>query len=132
MLNGVWTAQDATITRNVTQRACGSPGSVSTARQLSSPDGMMAPIPSHVVKLSANTPTSGMTAKPTKNTRAGAASHGRMPLWSRRRARPARVPRAVGSLASSVIDIGSLRRLRSLADDRVEVVRELLRGDGQL
>ena len=84
MLNGVWTAQDAMITRNVTQTACGSPGSASTARQLVSPDGRMSPIPSQVVKLSASTPTTGTTAKPTKNTSAGAASHGRMPRRPRR------------------------------------------------
>src|SRR3954471_15031192 len=78
MLNGVWTAHDATITRNVTQTACGSPGSASTARQLVSPDAWISPIPSHVVKLSASTPMTGTTAKTTKNNRAGAASHGRI------------------------------------------------------
>lgn len=39
----------------------------------------MTPRRFQVVKLSAKTPTSGMTAKPTKNTSAGVANHGSMP-----------------------------------------------------
>ncbi len=48
---------------NVTQSASGRPGSVSTSRQLSKPDGRMSPIPSQVVKLRPSTPISGITAK---------------------------------------------------------------------
>ncbi|BFO16245.1 hypothetical protein SHKM778_26330 [Streptomyces sp. KM77-8] len=88
MLSGVCTIQDTAITRNVTHRACGSPGSVSTARQLVSPVGRMAPIPSQVVKLRAKTPRSGTTANPVKTSSAGAASHGRTLRGSRRRGRP--------------------------------------------
>jgi hypothetical protein len=102
MLSGVCTAQDASITRKVTQTACGSRESASTARQLSIPDGRIAPIPSHVVKLSAKTPTSGTTAKPTKNSSAGAASHGRMPWLPRRDACGAGGRRGAASLAGSL------------------------------
>ena len=68
------------MTRKVTHSACGSPGSVSTGRQLVSPAGWIAPMPSHVVKLRSSTPSSGMTAKATKKTSAGSASQATGPL----------------------------------------------------
>ena len=75
MLTGVWKAHDSAITRNVTQSECMSPGSSRTACQLSSPVSWISPRPSQVVKLSHRTPTSGTTAKATKNASAGRASH---------------------------------------------------------
>ncbi len=75
MLIGVCTSQDSAITRKVTHSACGSPGSLRTARQLVRPDGTISPIPSQVVKLSSSTPISGMTPKAVKNTSAGIAIH---------------------------------------------------------
>ena len=66
--------------RKVTQSACGSPGSLSTARQLVSPAGWIAPRPSHGVKLSASTPISGITPKAMKMTRAGSAIQATGPL----------------------------------------------------
>ena len=79
MLSGVWTAHDSAMTRNVTHRACARPGSASTARQLSKPAGRMSPSPSQEVKLSARTPSSGMTPNATKKTRAGSTSHANDP-----------------------------------------------------
>ncbi len=79
MLAGVWTAQDAAMTRKVIHNACGRPGSLSTARQLSNPAGWISPSPSHAVKLSTRTPISGITPKATKNSRAGRASQLREP-----------------------------------------------------
>ena len=61
--------------RNVTHSACGRPGSVSTEVQLVRPDGVMTPMPSHVVKERPTTPTSGMTPKATKTMSAGSAIH---------------------------------------------------------
>lgn len=59
--------------RKVTHRACGSPGSLSVARQLVRPDGWIVPMPFQVVKLRARTPSSGMMPKATNHTNAGSA-----------------------------------------------------------
>ena len=74
MLIGVWNAHDSAMIRNVTHRACGRPGSDSTARQLTSPVKWIAPRPSQDVKLRTRTPTSGTSANNTKNASAGSAS----------------------------------------------------------
>ena len=65
------------MTRKVTHSACSRPGSASTAVQLSRPEGVMAPMPSHVVKLSTITPSSGTTPNAMKTTRAGSAIQAR-------------------------------------------------------
>ena len=80
MLSGVWTAHERAMTTKVTQSACGRPGSVRTARQLSKPAGLITPMPSHDVKLRSRTPTSGRTANATKKSRAGSAIHATEPL----------------------------------------------------
>src|SRR5689334_14094693 len=92
MLAGVWTAQESAVIRNVTHSACGRPGSLSTARQLSSPVSLISPSVSQEVKLSSRTPTSGISAKAAKTTSAGVASHGRTPP-----------PRALGATADDVL-----------------------------
>jgi hypothetical protein len=80
MLSGVCTAHDRAMTTNVTKSACGRPGSVSSARQLSKPAGRITPMPSHDVKLRSRTPTSGTTANATNTSRAGSAIQVREPL----------------------------------------------------
>src|SRR5215218_8569539 len=86
MLSGVWTAHDRAMTTNVTQIACGRPGSLRTARQLAKPAGRITPMPSQDVKLRAMTPSSGTTANATNTSRAGRAIQVNDPL---------RPPRAV-------------------------------------
>jgi hypothetical protein len=78
--SGVCTAHDSTMTRNVTHRACGRPGSLSVAFQLVRPDGWISPIPSQVVKLNASTPTSGITPNPMNIASAGNAIQATGPL----------------------------------------------------
>jgi hypothetical protein len=90
-LNGVCTSHDRAMIRNVTQSACGRPGSVSTERQLAKPAGRITPMPSHDVKLRSRTPTSGTTANATKTSRAGTAIQAREPL---------RMPREVARRAT--------------------------------
>jgi len=65
---------------NVTQRACRRSGSLSVAFQLVRPDGVIAPMLSHVVKLSAMTPISGITPKARNISSAGSAIHPTEPL----------------------------------------------------
>ena len=121
MLTGVWTAQDTTITRNVTQSACGSAG-IGEHRPpagQSGRDDRADAVP--LVKLRSSTPTSGMTAKATKNTSAGSGQPGDRPVC---RARELRRPVAGGGTPGGAA--------QSLADDLVHVVGELLRRDRQL
>ena len=95
---------------------------MSTAVQLVRPDGVMAPMPSHVVKLTARaTPSSGMTPKATKTISAGQRHprDGAAPPGARDRG-------GVGGAGRRA------ERARSLPDDLVHVVGELLRGDREL
>src|SRR5688572_10176300 len=77
---GVCTTQDSAMIRKVTQIVCGSPGSVSVAFQLVKPDGWISPIPSHVVKLKARTPSRGTTPNARNIRNAGTAIHTTEPL----------------------------------------------------
>src|ERR687883_2110383 len=81
MLSGVWITQVKIIILKVIHRAWGSPGSVRTARQLVSPDGTIAPIPSQVVKDRSRTPSSGRTPKTANRISAGSAIHVTAPVF---------------------------------------------------
>src|SRR4051812_12735592 len=110
MLSGVCTSQDSAMIRNVTQSACGRPGSPSTDTQFANPAGVISPSPSQLVKLSASTPTSGTRPNAVKTASAGSTSQ----------------PSDRWPPATAVLMIGS--RLGC----RVQVRRELVRGDRQV
>src|SRR6195952_2522011 len=133
---GVCTSQENSITSKVTQSACSSVGSTSAERQLRTPAGWIAPSPSHLVKLSASTPTSGPIAKITKTARAGSAIHATGPCC------PARTSRGCerGGASGAVSELTCRPRDEawpatgpgSCADRLVHVVGELLRADAEL
>src|SRR5690606_21537907 len=108
----------------------------STSRQLVSPEKVISPMPSQVVKLSTSTPMSGTTPKATKNSSAGRASKGstrsRVCGAAARRAEPAGAPEAIALIADPPMMRSSRWSCRSLADELVHVVGELLRRDRQL
>src|SRR4051794_35270155 len=79
MLVGVWNSHDSAMISNVTHSACGRPGSLSVARQLANPLGVITPRVSHVVKLRPRTPSSGTMPNATNIASAGNAIHATRP-----------------------------------------------------
>src|SRR3954471_8365157 len=75
MLAGVWITHVKIMILTVIQSACGRAGSLSTPRQLVSPDGWTAPTRLKVVKDRNSTPTRGITANTVKNNSAGSVIH---------------------------------------------------------
>src|SRR5215212_974936 len=126
-LSGVCTSQVSAMISKVTQSACGRPGSARVARQLVRPDGLIAPMPSQVVKDRASTPSSGTTPNTTNMNSAGSTIQVRDPC---------RVPPGPDSARSGPVSCSAAGRVgsvvMSLPDDLVHVVDPLLRGDLQL
>src|SRR5829696_2663061 len=126
-LSGVCTSHVSAMISKVTQSACGRPGSVRVARQLVRPDGLIAPIPSQVVKDRARTPRSGTTPNMTNMTRAGSAIQV-MDDW---RVPTGRVAPWTGPASCSALGtVGSV--VMSLPDDLIHARHPLLGRDREL